>query len=208
MQLPPNAAIALLLALWPLCRVKREFQDCCVLVLRKVWHHSFSDSLFFVVSGVLVLVDPSQEGPLSLELRMSVSFIVMHEARKLRCLRLEFLWLLYQAMFNRETDARLVAVRGFLYMIVQESYPKCVLLVCFPRSFVVSSTLVFTYSPLWCRSCAILRLPCKRLSPLSSVKRAVARSVALPPFQYTFPSSPSIDLLLKLKILASQHMRT
>lgn len=36
--LPPEAAMALLRALWPLCRVRRELQDHVVMLLRKVMY--------------------------------------------------------------------------------------------------------------------------------------------------------------------------
>ncbi|KAL4443971.1 hypothetical protein ABPG75_011708 [Micractinium tetrahymenae] len=57
--LPPSAAMALLLAVWPMCRSRRDTQDYVVMLLRK-------------------------------------------------------------AMFSRELHARLLAARGFLYMITQE----------------------------------------------------------------------------------------
>ncbi|GAB4818334.1 hypothetical protein N2152v2_005380 [Parachlorella kessleri] len=57
--LPPNAALSLLLAVWPLCRARRDVQDYLVMLLRK-------------------------------------------------------------AMFSREVHARLLAARGFLYMIIEE----------------------------------------------------------------------------------------
>ncbi len=55
-SLGPEAALALLLALWPLCRLVRELQDYVVLVLRKVMFARDTNSRLVAVKGFLFLI--------------------------------------------------------------------------------------------------------------------------------------------------------
>ncbi|GBF90249.1 hypothetical protein Rsub_03382 [Raphidocelis subcapitata] len=54
--LPPEAAMALLRALWPLCRVRRELQDHVIMLLRKVMYGRDPNSRVVAIRGFIHLI--------------------------------------------------------------------------------------------------------------------------------------------------------